>query len=466
MTISFHGAAGCVTGSKHIIELDNKEKILLDCGMFQGMGPETYELNEHFGFDPEEIDYLILSHAHIDHSGLIPRLVKQGFKGNIYCTRATADLCEIMLMDSAHILEADARFINKRRLRQDRPLVKPLYTKEDVSTALEKFVKLDYDTTVNLNENISLFFTDNGHILGSGAVNLTISENGKTKKFFFSGDIGRYDTPLLKDPTPFPQPDIIISESTYGDRLHQKDIEADQELLDIILHTCTKKKGKVIIPAFSLGRTQEIVFALNKLDLHGLLPSVKIYVDSPLAVNATEIMRKYASSLDAEVQRFISSRPDPFGFDQLTYITDKKESQAINHSEEPCIIISASGMAEAGRIKHHIAHNISKSKNTIVLVGYASPQSLSGRLKKGDKQVKIFGDYYEVVAEVRSIDSLSAHADHQEMIKYLSCIDAKKVEQFFLVHGDPQAQENFKVELLAAGFHNIHIPELHQSFEI
>jgi len=466
MKIAFHGAAQNITGSKHLITLENGKKILLDCGMFQGRGSETNYLNRSFGFDPAEVDYLVLSHAHIDHSGLIPRLFKEGYKGKVYCTPATFDLCKIMLMDSAHIQEADVQYVNKRKREFGKSLIEPLYVQEDVELCLSQFITIKYDKPYRLCKEVELLLTDNGHILGSAAVHLKIKEYEKTTHLTFTGDIGRYNSSLLKDPASFPQSDIIICESTYGDRLHDNQVHAEQEILNIIQETCQKKRGKVIIPAFSLGRTQEIVYSLNKLDLHGLFPEVNVYVDSPLAVNATEIMRKYKLSLNENVRSFIKSRTDPFGFDRLTYITDKRESQALNVSKQPAVIISASGMAEAGRIKHHLMNNIENPDNTILIVGYAEPNSLAGKLRNGDKQVTIFGMDFMVNASVRVIDSLSAHADYQEMIQYLSCQNPEMVKAFFLVHGDPDQQLGFKVHLEKAGFTNIDIPGKGQEYQL
>jgi len=463
MKITFHGAARVVTGSKHLVELDNGTRFLLDCGMFQGMGKETFELNTHFGFSPRDIDFMILSHAHIDHSGLIPRLVREGFKGKIYCTPATFDLCEIMLADSAYILEQDVAYVNKRRKRQGKTLFEPVYTVEDLEEAMKLFIRVNYDKETKINDHVSLLFTDNGHILGSAAVNLTINEGGPDQRLFFSGDIGRYNTAILRDPHSFPQPDYIICESTYGNRKHDTLDMAGQAVMDAVIDTIGRKKGRLIIPAFSLGRTQEIVFMLNKLDLHGLIPDVKIYVDSPLSVSATQIMRKHINCLDDEIQRFMEERPDPFGFDDLQYIRDINDSKHLNELTEPFIVISASGMAEAGRVKHHIKNGIGDPRNTILIVGYAEPQSLAGQLRNGAEEVRIFGEEHKVRADVRVVDGLSAHADYEEMLRYLSSIDPQKVRKTFLVHGDFDAQEHWKVRLHDAGFRNIFIPEMHES---
>lgn len=466
MEISFHGATKTVTGSKHLITLENNEKILLDCGMFQGMGIDTHSLNHHFGFEPSSIDYVILTHAHIDHSGLIPKLVKDGYKGSIYCTPATIDLCTIMLRDSALIQEADVRYINKRKIAQHKSLVEPLYTQEDAENCMKQFIGIEYEKSISISKDVQLKLTDNGHILGSATINLQISENQKTHHISYTGDIGRYGSSLLKDPAPFPQADILICESTYGDRLHEKCENAEIEILETIINTCKYKKGKVIIPAFSLGRTQELVYSLNKLNLKGLLPDIKIYVDSPLAVNATNVMRKYAHSLNDKVQQLIKSRPDPFGFDWLTYINDKRESQALNNKEGPFVLISSAGMAEAGRIKHHLMNTIRDKKNTILIVGYAEGRSLAGRLRRGDEYVSIYGKEFKVNAEVKVINSLSAHGDYKEIIRFLSCQDPKLVKQLFLVHGDPEVQFEFKKKLHEIGYDRITIPDQHSYYYI
>jgi metallo-beta-lactamase family protein len=463
MKISFHGAAKTVTGSKHLITTLNEKKILLDCGMFQGLGKMTFEMNEHFGFDPMDIDFLILSHAHIDHSGLIPKLVKEGFKGKIYCSLATYDLCKVMLADSAHIQMADARFVNKIKEKQGKKFIKPLYDLEDVESAMILFETCNFNEKVVIDDEISFTLIDNGHILGSAAVHLELNEDGMRTRLTFTGDIGRYSTQLLQDPKSFPQSDVIICESTYGDRKHDNIDNAAQQVLDAIVETCVEKRGRLIIPAFSLGRTQELVYTLNKLNLFGLLPNVKIYVDSPLSVNATDIVRKHKNLLNEQVQEFCETRPDPFGFDQIRYIQSKEESMALNDVDRPCVIISASGMAEAGRVKHHIKYAIGNPDNTILIVGYAEPNSLAGRLRSGEIEVSIFGSPYKVKADVKIVDSYSAHADYEEMLQYLSCQDASKVKEMILVHGEPESIKAWKNHLHGRGFRSIHIPELHET---
>ena len=459
MKLSFHGAAQTVTGSKHLLSTENEEQILIDCGMFQGLGKDGFLWNKNWGFDPEKIDYLVLTHAHIDHSGLIPKLVADGFAGKIFCTKATYDLCVIMLADSAHIQEADAYFNNKRKRERGEELYQPLYNSADVRAALSLFNPIAYGEEHKVSDFLKLAFYNNGHILGSAAAVLKVMEGSNWKTFCFTGDIGRSNTILLKDPEPFPQVDFLICESTYGDRLHESLDHASKQLLDIVLEAVKEKKGKLIIPAFSLGRTQELIFTLNKLDLYGCLPGVKIYVDSPLAVSATEVTRKHEHNLNGKVKRLASVREDPFGFDSLIYIREKKESQRLNELKEPCVIISASGMADAGRVKHHIYNNIENADNTILLVGYAEPSSLAGRLRSQPNEVRIFGEMMRVNAAVKSIDAYSAHADYQEMIEYLSCQDPSLIEKVFLVHGTLNAQKHFKVQLKEKGFNHIYIPE-------
>lgn len=464
MKITFHGATKMVTGSRHLITTVHNVNILLDCGMHQGMGKLSRTLNSDLGFDASEIDYVILSHAHIDHSGLLPKMVKEGFDGKIFTSRATYDLCQIMLPDSAHIQIADANYINKKiRASQGKKFIEPLYEMEDVMTTLALFEPCELDKRIEIDENIAFTLIDNGHILGSAAVHLELLEDGKVTRLTYTGDIGRYGTQLLKDPKSFPQSDIIMCESTYGDRLHDNVENAAQDVLNAIIDTCERKQGKLIIPAFSLGRTQELVYTMNKLNLFGLLPNVKIYVDSPLSVNATEIMRKHKGLLNRDVQEFCETRPDPFGFDQVQYIKNVEDSIALNDLEEPCVIISASGMAEAGRIRHHIKKNITNPDNTILIVGYAEPRSLSGRLRKGVDEVKLFGKTYPVKAEVRVVESYSAHADYKEMLRYLSCQDASKVREMILVHGEPEAQRSWKEHLHGRGFRSIHIPGIHDT---
>lgn len=466
MRISFHGAARNVTGSKHLITLNNGTQILLDCGMFQGMGDETDQLNEHFGFNPPEVNYLILSHAHIDHCGLIPRLVAQGFSGEIICTAATMDLTRILLMDSAKIQQQDAEYSNKRRIRKGLPLIKPLYTDDDAIRALDQFKIVEYNTDHQITEELKVLFTDVGHITGSAAVNLSIQENGKTSHLTFSGDVGRYGDLILKSPDKFPQADYILLESTYGDSLHQDAEPAENLLKDIIHQTCILRGGKVIIPAFSVGRTQELLYSLNDLEEKDILPDVKYYVDSPLSIKATNVVKSHPENFNQHVQEVMKHDADPFLFKNLSFIQDTDASKALNNDPEPCVIISASGMAEAGRIKHHIKNNIRDERNTILMVGYCEPNSLGGRLMAGNPVVSIFGEEYEVKAEVRSIRSMSAHGDYEDLLQFISCQNPSKVKKIFLVHGEYDVQQVFREKILAKGFPVVEIPERHQEIQL
>ncbi|MFA6944847.1 MAG: MBL fold metallo-hydrolase [Pedobacter sp.] len=464
MRISFHGAARNVTGSKHLIKMDNGTQILLDCGMYQGMGEETDQLNEHFGFNPAEINYLILSHAHIDHSGLVPRLIAHGFKGEVFCTAATMDLSRILLMDSARIQQQDSDYSNKHRKRKGLPLLKPLYTEDDAMFALRQFKIITYNIEYQINDDISMLLTDVGHIIGSAAVHLSIKEKGKTTRLTYSGDVGRYGDLILKSPDKFPQSDYILLESTYGDSLHEDAEPAENLLKEIIYQTCILRGGKVIIPAFSVGRTQELLYSLNHLEERGILPDVKYYVDSPLSIKATNVVKSHPENFNKHVQEVMLHDDDPFNFKNLTFIQDTNASKALNIDPDPCVIISASGMAEAGRVKHHIKNNIADEKNTILMVGYCEPNSLGGRLMAGYTTVMIFGEEFQVRAEVRSVRSLSAHGDYDDLLQFLSCQEPSKVKKVFLVHGEYDVQQNFREKILAKGFPIVEIPERHQEF--
>jgi metallo-beta-lactamase family protein len=467
MKIKFLGATETVTGSKHLIETDKGFTILLDCGLYQGMGKETDTLNRNLDLIPSEIDVVVLSHAHIDHSGNLPLLVKEGFLGSIYCTPPTLEVVEVLLYDSAKIHESDIKYVNKKREQRGEAPIVPLYTTKDVDRCMKHFKTVPYHADYVLNEDATLTFTDAGHILGSAVVNLKIKDiSDKIINLTFTGDVGKYNDMLLKNPEPFPQADYIICESTYGDRLHEVDSDAELHLLNVVKDTCVERKGKLIIPAFSLGRTQEIVFILDKLKNKGLLPNIKVYVDSPLSTNVTDIMRENVVCFNEKLQEYIKTDPDPFGFSNLKYIREKEESMALNTSKEPCIIISASGMMDAGRIKHHLRNNISDSKNTILVVGYCTPNSLGRHIRDGQKVVKIFGEEYEVNAKIEVIDSYSAHADYSELLRFLSCQDKTKIKKLFLVHGDIDAKISFKEKLYVEGYKDIIIPNKRESFHL
>ncbi len=466
MKLKFLGAAREVTGSKHLLTTDSGKRILLDCGMFQGKGLETDGLNRELGFDPELIDYLILTHAHIDHSGLIPYMYKLGFRGSVVSTNATRDLCAIMLTDSAFIQEHDTITFNKRRAKKGLPLVTPLYTQADATACMNLFIGVPNEMKFRIDDNIKVKFTNTGHMLGSGVANIQIIENGQIKRIAYTGDIGRPYDQILAPPQPFPQADILITESTYGDRLHIDTKAAEDELLDIVINTCIKDGGKLIIPAFSVGRTQEIVYTLNTFFNQGRLPKIDIFVDSPLAVNATTVFRMHPECFNKEFLHVLENDPDPFGFDNLFYITRVEDSKKLNDHKKPCVIISASGMMEAGRVKHHLANNISNPKNTILVVGYCAPTTLGARIVRGDREVSIHGNIYEVKANVRRIESFSGHGDYNEMISFLNCQDKNALAKTFLVHGDFETQKKYASRLVNEGFTDVEIPLKGQEFEI
>ena len=466
MKIAFHGAARTVTGSKHLITLNNGTKILLDCGMFQGMGKDTDVFNSNLGFNAADVSYLILSHAHIDHSGLIPKLIKDGFNGKIFATPATKDLTIVLLEDSAGIQENDLKFINKRRTAEGLPNLLPLYTDEDVAKVAELFETVEYDTWFTIQQGIEFCYTDVGHIIGSTAVHLKITEDAKLTRITFSGDVGRYRDVILKAPENFPQADYILIESTYGNSLHDEHNPTPDTILQWINHTCISKKGKLIMPAFSVGRTQEILYALNQLELENRLPDLDYFVDSPLSEKATAIIKSYPAYFNDRIQKVLASDADPFSFKGLQFIESVEESKNLNYYKGPCIIISSSGMADAGRIKHHISNNIENSRNTILLTGYCEPNSLGGKLMKHPKEVSIFGQPHEVNAEVEQMRSMSAHGDYEDLCRFLSCQDTTQIKKLFLVHGEYEVQLDFKKRLIRKGFNDVEIPELHSEITL
>jgi metallo-beta-lactamase family protein len=449
-----------------LVQLDNNESFLLDCGLFQGMGRDTDSLNAKFGFDAAKVDYVILSHAHIDHSGLLPKLVKEGFSGAIYCTPGTKALAEILLEDSAMIQRDDAKYGNKRRAKQGLPPIEPLYDLDDVNLTIPLLKAVDYNTPTKISDSVEVLFTDAGHIIGSAAVSLKIKNGENTESLTFSGDIGRYRDMILRSPAAFPHADYIIIESTYGDKLHDLIHTTPDDLLKWIESTCVEHKGNLIIPAFSVGRTQEILFELNQLSLEKRLPHIPIYVDSPLSMEATEVLKKFPKYFNKKIQKILEVDDDPFDFEGLRYIKSVEESKALNEDLHPKVIISASGMADAGRVKHHIKNNISNAKNTILLVGYCEPHSLGGRLMNGAKEVKIYSELYDVVAKVGSIRSMSAHGDYEDLMQFLACQNPDLVKQVFVVHGEAEVQDHFAERLRKKGFKEVHAPEMHESFEL
>jgi metallo-beta-lactamase family protein len=454
MKLSFHGAARTVTGSKHLISLENGTRILLDCGMFQGMGARTYALNSEFGFDPTSVSILLLSHAHIDHCGLIPKLVKDGFKGKIYCTEATIELTDILLTDSAQIQVHD---------KADNHT---LYEPEDVARALELFEIIPYDDWVEISDDVSVLFTNTGHLIGSAAIHLRIKEKGKTTSITYSADVGRARHPLLRPADTFPQAEYIILESTYGNSHHEIRSNNIDILLEWITKTCISKKGKLIIPAFSVGRTQELLYLLNQLELEKRLPDLNYFVDSPLSLKATEGIKKYMNQFNDRLQEILKVDDDPFVFKGLRYIETVEDSKKLTESNEPCVIISASGTADAGRVKHHIKHVVGNAENAILMSGYCGEESLGGQLLAGNRQVELFGDRHEVMTEIGQLKGLSAHGDCDDLCQFISCQDPGQVRSVYLVHGEYKVQEELAARISRKGFYPVHIPALHEEVQL
>jgi len=465
LKIAFMGAAQSVTGSMHLLEVDGA-KVLLECGLFQGRRQESYERNRNLPFDAREVQAMVLSHAHIDHSGNIPNLVRSGFDGHIYATSATRDLCVAMLMDSAHIQESDAAYVSKKRRKRGLPPVEPLYTSAQARASLRHFVSMEYDRTMQVVPGARLTFQDAGHILGSAVVLVDVTENGRSFRLCFTGDLGRSGMPILRDPEPVHDVDYLITESTYGNRRHASLAEAAGQLCDVVRET-HKRGGKVIIPAFAVGRTQEIIYDLHKLIEGGCLPSIPVYVDSPLAVNVTEIFRLHPECYDAEMTELLQERSDPFGFHRLHYTRSVEESKALNIMPEPCIIISASGMCEAGRILHHLKNHIGNPANTVLFVGYQAENTLGRKILTGWKRVPIFGEEWDVRAQIESIDGYSAHADRQETLNYLrQIVDEGRLRRVFCVHGDSDASQALAQALRDLGAKDVLVPEWKQEVEI
>jgi len=464
MRITFHGAAHTVTGSQHLLEI-NGSSVLLDCGLYQGRREESFRRNRTFQHDPRKLDAVILSHAHIDHCGNLPNLVKQGFQGPIYATRASADLTTIMLADSGHIQEADARFVNKRRPRRGAGPIEPLYTQADAEHTADFFLPRDYQESFEAAPGVLARFVDAGHILGSAAISLELEERGRKLRLWFSGDIGRYKLPLIFDPVLPDETDVLLMECTYGDRPHLDPEQAFLHFRDVVARTVARE-GKVIIPAFAVGRTQELVYNLNRMMYNGEVPLVPVYVDSPLAVNASDVFRRHPECVDAETRKFVQeSRHPALDFKMLTYVRSVEESKALNERHDPMVIISASGMAENGRILHHLRNNIEDPKNTVCIVSWQAPHTLGRRLVDGEKQVMIFGDPHTVRAEVVTIGGLSAHAGQDLLTAYALRVKGAARQTFF-VHGESVPAGALMEKLGDEGMKHLNYPDLHESAEL
>lgn len=456
MRIHFNGAAQTVTGSQFLLEV-NGDRLLLECGLFQGHRKDTYQTNLNFPFEPGSVDAVILSHAHIDHSGNLPNLIKQGYEGRIYATPPTADLAEIMLQDSGHIQEADVQFVNRKRAKRGEPPIEPLYTQEDAAQVAAHLTGIPYNRPFEPIRGVQAHFADAGHILGSAAVVLDIEEKGRKTRLWFSGDIGRERLPLMHDPVLPERADLLIMECTYGDKPHRDPEEAYMELRDTVRRTVARK-GKLIIPAFAVGRTQELVYCLNRMVSEGEIEPLPVYVDSPLAVNATKVFQKHADLFDAETQEFVRNGTHPaLSFPQLTYIQSVEESKALNERREPMIIISASGMAESGRILHHLRNNLQNPRNTILIVSWQAPNTLGRRLAEREAVVRIFGELCDRRAEVVTIGGFSAHAGQDMLVKYAQA-SRFSVQKLFLIHGEANAAAALTEKLSDAGFRDIRYP--------
>jgi metallo-beta-lactamase family protein len=471
MKIKFCGAARTVTGSQHLLEINGK-KILLDCGLYQGKREEAFKINRHFPFDPASIHCVVLSHAHMDHSGNLPTLYAKGFKGDIYTTTASRDLCAVMLQDSAHIQERDVEFVNKKRKKNNEPAFNPLYGFEEVREVMKLFKAISYRKKFFLdgfNQNVSVTYFDAGHILGSATMVLEINENGKKIKLGFTGDLGRYNLPLLKDPEFMGDVNYVISESTYGGRVHDKAVEMERQF-EASIKEAIARGGKIIVPAFSLGRTQEVIYTLSRLFNREAVPRIPIFVDSPLSTNISDVFKIHHECFDAQTSELLSKGVDVFGFSNLTYTKSVDESKSLNRFKGPCMIISASGMCEAGRVLHHLANNIEDPRSTVLIIGYMAPNTLGRRLVEAqDKEnafVHIFGDEHKVNAKIVILNSFSAHADKDELTQYFQQFDKNMLEQVFLVHGDYDQQQAFQGTLNDNGFRNVLIPAKLDEVEI
>lgn len=463
MRLAFHGAAQTVTGSQHLLEI-NGSRLLLDCGLYQGHRAESNRRNREFAYDPRSVDAVILSHAHIDHSGNLPNLVRRGFAGPIYTTGATADLGDIMLRDSGHIQESDAAYLNKRQ-RGNEARVAPIYTMDDAEQVAGHFHSVGYGQSFEPVPGVEARLYDAGHILGSAGVLLEIDERGRKLRFWFSGDIGRFRLPLLRDPV-LPQPvDYLLMECTYGDTPHLDPGQASEELRVAVARTL-KRGGKVIVPAFAVGRTQELVYDLNDMVSRGEIPSVPVYVDSPLAVNTTDVFRRHPECFDDETRTFVRENRHPaLQFEKLTYIRSVQESKSLNGRKDPMIIIAASGMAETGRILHHLKNNIGDSRNTILIVSWQAADTLGRRLGEGQSPVRIFGEPYDVRAEVVTIGGLSAHAGQDLLVDYAASAKGQ-VRKVFLVHGERKPAEALQARLKGESLNQVYYPALHSTVDL
>lgn len=461
----FHGAAGEVTGSMHLIEYKGRY-IALDCGLFQGRRAQANEKNRNFPVHPSKIEAVILSHAHIDHSGRLPRLVKDGFRGTIYATPATHDLAAILLADSAHIQTEDAEFFNRKRRKNGEPEIEPLYSDEDAVRTMTHFLSVSYGRTLDIGGGIKIKFSDAGHILGSAIVEIEIPSEGNERpiKLLFSGDLGRHQMPILRDPTPMPQCDYLITESTYGARVHDNPVDMKEKLRDQI-QMAVSRSGKVIIPSFSVGRTQTLIYYLHQLMHEGRLPAIPIFVDSPLSVDATHIFRAHPECYDTEARNMLNKMGDILGDGCCRFIHATEDSKKLNDFNKPCVIISASGMCEAGRILHHLANSVSDPKNTILIVGFQAMHTLGRRIVEREPEIKIFGRMYPLKAHIKTLNGFSSHADTVQFRSWFSG-NGTTTKQTFIVHGEPEQQAGLVTLLNELNYKNVTIPKMGDTFPL
>jgi metallo-beta-lactamase family protein len=462
LRLAFHGAARTVTGSRHLLTWD-QNRWLFDCGLYQGHRDEAEAVNRTFAFSPEELDAVIVSHAHLDHTGNLPTLVAQGFRGPIHATEATISLSRVMLPDSAFLMERDVDHVNRHR--RGRPARVPLYTKDDVDTVLERFEPRRYHTPFEPFPGVKATYHDAGHILGSATTSFEFSRNGGRYRLLMGGDLGRPDRPILRDPELPPGPDALVLECTYGDRLHGDDQTTERELIAIVKRT-VERGGRLIVPAFAVGRTQELVAVLHNLFERRLLPEVPLYVDSPMAREATAVFRRHPECFDPQTEKLFRKQDGaPFGFSRLRYVTSVEESRALNDVRTPCIILSASGMCEGGRVLHHLQHALGDSKNTVMFVGYQGDGTLGRRLRDGAETVNVFGEPVRVRAEITALDGFSAHADQAELVDWVTRLSPRP-RTIFLVHGELGPAETLAALLRERTGATVHIPEKGQEFEL
>ena len=464
MRITFYGAAQNVTGSQHLIEV-NGQRILLDCGFYQGNNAEEYERNLNLPYDARSVNVMVLSHAHMDHSGNIPNLVKRGFRGDIFCTYATRNLCASMLLDSGHIQEKDAEYENKKRFRKGEPPIEPIYNQQEAKESLPYFTGQAYNRPHTIARGVQLKLLDAGHMLGSAIVVLDIEDRDSHReiRLVFSGDLGRVGIPIIRDPQTVDSADVLIMESTYGNRLHPP-FEDDEERLKAIVRDTFNSGGMILMPAFAVGRAQQLVYTLHKLTVRGDIPRMPIFVDSPLAIDVTAVYRLHPECYDDEILEFMREN-DPFGFSELTYTRTRADSMRLNDLTEPAVIISASGMADHGRILHHLKHHIEDPRTTVLITGWQAPGTLGRRLVEKEHVVRIFGEEYTVNARVEVLNGFSGHADRDELLAWVGAIQ-RPPRRTFLVHGEPEAASALAQSIKERFNLSVDVPAWKQSFEV